>query len=246
MSQRKLRADQLLVEQKLAPNRSKAQALILAGRVYLDERKIEKAGTQLPRETKLSVRAGPRFVSRGGDKLSGALDDLNVKPQGLICVDVGASTGGFTDCLLQRGAARVYAVDVGRGLLADPLRADPRVVVMERTNARTLTAEMFQEPPGLACVDASFISITKLLPALASSLKAGARLLAMVKPQFEVGRKEAQRSRGVIRDESVRAKAIESVIATLPGHRFEFQRSVDSRVSGPKGNVEHFILARRC
>ena len=165
MSARK-RADLLLVERGLAESRTRAQALLLAGRVYSGEQRIEKSGTLLPADIELEVRGKERFVSRGGHKLEGALDALGLDVQGAVAIDVGASTGGFTDCLLQRDAARVYAVDVGQGQLAKKLGDDPRVVVMDRTNARHLEAEQFAEPIDLIVIDASFISLDKLMPAL--------------------------------------------------------------------------------
>jgi 23S rRNA (cytidine1920-2'-O)/16S rRNA (cytidine1409-2'-O)-methyltransferase len=241
----KRRVDVLLTERGLAPSRSAAQALVLAGQVFSGERRIDKAGTEVPTSAALSVRAGPRFVSRGGEKLDGAIEALRVTVAARVCVDLGASTGGFTDCLLQRGASKVYAVDVGYGQLASKLTADPRVVVRDRTNARHLAALDFAEPIELAVVDASFISLDKLMPALSGLLGSGAELLALIKPQFEVGREEARRSKGVIRDQTVRSSAIQAAISTVSSSGFEVMGSVDSSVAGPKGNVEHFVLARR-
>ncbi|MCE7894797.1 MAG: TlyA family RNA methyltransferase, partial [Sorangiineae bacterium PRO1] len=199
----KLRADVALVERALAASRTQAQALILAGRVFSGERRVEKAGELLADDAELQVRGAPRFVSRGGDKLEGALTELAVDVADQVVLDIGASTGGFTDCVLQHGASRVYAVDVGHGQLAQKLRADPRVVVMERTNARHLSAASFPEPIGLVVVDASFIGIEKLMPAISAILPRAGRLLALVKPQFEAGRDAARRARGVIRDPEV-------------------------------------------
>ena len=241
----KRRIDLLLVEQGLAPSRAMAQALVLAGKVFVGERRIDKAGTELVTDSEITVRDGERFASRGGYKLLGALEALSCDVTGATCADVGASTGGFTDCLLQRGARKVYAIDVGNGQLAHKLVTDPRVVILDRTNARHLGAEHFQEPLDLVVVDASFISLEKLLPAITSWLAPGARLLAMVKPQFEVGRDEARRQRGVIRDQAVRGAAIERVLASIRASSFEVQGGVDSAVPGPKGNVEYFVLARR-
>lgn len=241
----KLRADVALVERALAASRAQAQALILAGRVYSGERRIEKSGELVPEGAELVVRGGPRFVSRGGDKLEGALGDLGVDVTGAVVVDVGASTGGFTDCVLQHGAARVYAVDVGHGQLAHELRDDPRVTVMERTNARHLDAGSFPEPITLVVVDASFIGIDKLMPAIAKMLGPGGRLLALVKPQFEAGREAARRARGVIKDPAVRAAAIGEARAAIAAAGFALDGECDSRVAGPKGNVERFVLATR-
>ena len=241
----KKRADVLLVEKGLARSRSEAQALLLAGRVFAGDRRIEKAGTSLAEETELSVRGGKRFVSRGGNKLDGALSDLGLDVTGATCVDIGASTGGFTDCLLQRGAVRVHAVDVGRGLLDHKLRTDDRVDVREETNARTLTGGDFDASIDWIVVDASFIGMSKLLPAIAAILSEGGQLLALVKPQFEVGRDEARRSKGVIRDPDVRDSAVAQVREQIAAAGFDILGGCDSRVAGPKGNVEYFVWAKR-
>ena len=226
-------------------SRTRAQARILAGQVFWDSRRIDKAGDQVPEDAVLRVTELERYCSRGGKKLEGALADLQVDVTGVVAVDVGASTGGFTDCVLQHGAARVYAVDVGHGQLAEKLRQDPRVVVMDRTNARQLTAESFPEPIGLTLVDASFISLDKLLPAIAAFLPSGGRLLALIKPQFEVGREEATRSRGVVSDEAVRSEAVARALAHVEAAGFSLVGDARCRVPGPQGNVEHFVLARR-
>lgn len=239
----KSRVDVLLVERGLAESRARAQALVLAGKVFSGERRIEKAGVELLADAELSVRETERFASRGGYKLLGALEALSVNVTDTICADVGASTGGFTDCVLQLGARKVYAIDVGHGQLAHKLVTDTRVVVMDRTNARHVTREAFAEPLSLVVVDASFISLEKLLPAIASWLSPGARLLAMVKPQFEVGRDEARRAQGVIKDPEVRRAAIERVLDSVRASGFEIQGGADSTVPGPKGNVEYFVLA---
>jgi 23S rRNA (cytidine1920-2'-O)/16S rRNA (cytidine1409-2'-O)-methyltransferase len=245
MSERtkRTRADQLLVDLKLAPTRSRAQALLLAGRVYASERRVDKAGTMLPVDCPLEVRGQARFVSRGGDKLDAALDDLGTEVKDLVAADLGASTGGFTDCLLQRGARRIYAIDVGRGQLAQQLRSDPRVVNMEGVNARHLTAESLPEAVDLVVIDASFISLTKLLSAARALLAPGGRMLALVKPQFEVGKRAASKGRGVVRDPELRRTAIDSVIASIQRAGLCVLAECPSRVRGPKGNLEHFVLA---
>ena len=241
----KIRADLLLVEQGHAETRSRAQSLILSGRVYEGERRIDKSGDLLPGDAVLNVKRAERFVSRGGEKLEGAIAALAVEVHGLVCADVGASTGGFTDCLLQRGAARVFAIDVGWGQLAQPLRVDPRVIVLERTNARHLTLEAVGgSKVDLCVVDVSFIGLAKLLPAIAGIVKPGGQLLALVKPQFEAGREEAARGKGVIRDEEVRMAAVARVREALDEHGFEITGEADSEVIGPKGNRERFVLAR--
>jgi 23S rRNA (cytidine1920-2'-O)/16S rRNA (cytidine1409-2'-O)-methyltransferase len=217
----------------------------LAGQVFWDSRRIEKAGDLVPENAELRVTELERYCSRGGKKLEAALADLGVDVEGMVAVDIGASTGGFSDCLLQHGAARVYAVDVGAGQLAEKLRQDPRVVVMDRTNARHLTPKSFPEAISLTVVDASFISLDKLLPAIAAISPAGARLLALIKPQFEVGREEATRGHGVVSDERVRSEAVAGALAAVAAAGFEVVGDAACRVPGPKGNVEHFVFARR-
>lgn len=245
MPENRRRADVLLVERGLAPTRAKAQALLLAGQVYSAEQRVEKAGQLLALDAPLRINQAERFVSRGGHKLEGALDALTLDVSGRIAADIGASTGGFSDCLLQRGVTKVYAVDVGERQLAARLLEDPRVVVMDRTNARYLEASAFAEPLELAVVDASFIGIEKLLPALARILPAGSQLLALIKPQFEAGKQEAARSKGVIRDPALRTQLIECAQQSVAEHGFEILGGCDSSLPGPKGNVEYFVFARR-
>lgn len=241
----KIRADLLLVERGLVPSRAKAQALLLAGQVWSGTERVEKAGQLLASDAPLRVAEPERFVSRGGHKLDGALKTLGVSVSGLVCVDVGASTGGFTDCLLQADARKVYAVDVGENQLAAKLRADARVVVLDRTNARYLEAPQFAEPLELAVVDASFIGIEMLLPALGRILPSGATLLALIKPQFQAGKREAARARGVIRDPALRQELIQRALTQVTQHGFEVLGGADSELAGPKGNVEYFVHARR-
>lgn len=240
-----MRADLLLVERGLSESRSRAAALILAGEVFSGERRIEKAGEQLSSDAPLRVRETQKYVSRGGLKLEGALDDTGFDPVGLRVADIGASTGGFTDCLLDRGACRVFAVDVGHGQLAEKLRQDPRVVVMERTNARTLTAHDVEGGVDLVVIDASFIGLEKLLPAAMDVTHRGGHLLALIKPQFEVGREQATRAGGVIRDPVVRHEAIARVLSSVEKAGFTVLSDHPCRLPGPKGNVEHFVLARK-
>ncbi|AUX37768.1 MULTISPECIES: TlyA family RNA methyltransferase [Sorangium] len=245
----RVRADALLVARKLAASRTEAQALIMAGKVTSGPRRIDKPGTLLPEDAEVHVASGPRFVSRGGDKLEHALAAFaaqhGLDVAGKTCVDVGASTGGFTDCLLQRGAARVFAVDVGYGQLASKLRADPRVEVRDRVNARELRREDFDCPIDLVVVDASFISISRLIEAIARLLRPSGDLVALIKPQFEAGREAAARGRGVIRDEATRLAAIAEARQAIEAAGFSVVGEVDSAVRGPKGNVEHFVHARR-
>ena len=245
----RVRIDQLLVERGLAESRAKAQALIMAGAVSSGGRRVDKVGTPVEADADVVVTSrGSRFVSRGGDKLDPALTAFvgaGLDVTGCVAVDVGASTGGFTDCLLQRGATKVYAVDVGYGQLAARLRGDPRVVVRERTNARDLAATDFTEPIDLVVVDASFIGLGKLLPAIASIVRPGGALVALVKPQFEAGKEAVNRGRGVIRDPEVREQAIADVRREVADAGFAIRGEVDSTVAGPKGNVERFVYATR-
>jgi 23S rRNA (cytidine1920-2'-O)/16S rRNA (cytidine1409-2'-O)-methyltransferase len=229
----KKRVDQLLVERGLAETRSQAQALVLAGRV----RGFDKPGQQVADDVELEVEQPPPFVSRGGEKLRNALDALGVDVAGRDCADVGASTGGFTDCLLQAGAARVVAIDVGYGQLHPKLREDPRVVVLERTNARELRELPFA--PKLVTCDVSFISVTKALPPVLALARPGWEALVLVKPQFEAGRAHAPK--GVVRDVTVRRKVLESVIEAARAWGGETAGVVDSGVPGPKGNREFFV-----
>jgi len=242
----KVRADQLLVARGLAPTRARAQAQILAGAVYSGDARIDKPGTTLPEDAPLTVRGADHpYVSRGGVKLEGALTAFAMDVRGLRCLDLGASTGGFTDCLLQRGAREVVAVDVGYGQLAHKLRTDPRVRVMERTNGRTLTPDAIGGEVDLTVVDASFIGLGRLLEAIARCTRPGGELVALVKPQFEVGREEAARGRGVIRDAAVREKAIDGALCDVAAAGFDLLGSVDAVIAGPKGNLEAFVRARR-
>jgi 23S rRNA (cytidine1920-2'-O)/16S rRNA (cytidine1409-2'-O)-methyltransferase len=243
---RKVRIDQLVVDRGLAPSRTKAQALLLAGRVLADGERVDKAGVLVAESAEVSLKGEVMpYVSRGGVKLAGAIDAFAVPVSGLRCLDVGASTGGFTDCLLQRGAKSVAAVDVGYGQLATKLRTDARVLVKERTNARTLAPEDIGGEVDLTVVDASFIGLGKLLDAIARCTKKGGQLLALVKPQFEVGREEASKSKGVVRDEKIRAAAIERVATEVRAAGFRVLGERDSTLAGPRGNVEAFIWAER-
>jgi 23S rRNA (cytidine1920-2'-O)/16S rRNA (cytidine1409-2'-O)-methyltransferase len=242
---KKVRADALLLSLDLAPSRAKAQALILAGEVYLGETRIDKPGSLLRADAALAVRTRDKFVSRGGLKLEGALEDLNYDPRGKSAADVGASTGGFTDCLLQYGAAHVFAIDVGHGQLVQKLRDDPRVTVLERVNARHVTPVQLGGGVELCVVDASFIGLAKLLPAIFEFVLPGGHLLALIKPQFEVGAEVASRARGVIRDDDVRQQAIDKTLQEINAGGFFALRDAPCRLKGPKGNLEHFVLAER-
>jgi 23S rRNA (cytidine1920-2'-O)/16S rRNA (cytidine1409-2'-O)-methyltransferase len=236
------RLDELVVARGLAESRSKAQALILAGRVLVDDAPQGKPGTRVAADAALRVRgAERRYVSRGGEKLAGALAELGVPVTSRRCLDVGASTGGFTDCLLQHGAAHVIALDVGYGQLDVRLRGDPRVAVIERVNAREMSAEQVPpEPPvELAVVDVSFISATLVLPRIAA-LAPGADVLVMVKPQFEVGRERVGKG-GVVRDDADRAAAVSRVRSAGEQLGYAARGEAESRLAGPAGNREVFL-----
>jgi len=241
----KVRADQLLVERGLAESRARAQALILAGLVFSGERKIEKAGQALAPDAALEVRGKAHpWVSRGGVKLAHALEHFGWDVTGAVALDVGASTGGFTDVLLQRGAARVFAVDVGTNQLAWSLRQDPRVIVHERTNARYLTDEIVAEPVDIVTCDASFIALAKVLDTALEFAKPGGRLIALVKPQFEAERGEIGKS-GVVRDPAVHARVCAAAAAWLQARGWQVEGVTPSPITGPEGNVEFLIAARK-
>jgi 23S rRNA (cytidine1920-2'-O)/16S rRNA (cytidine1409-2'-O)-methyltransferase len=239
---RRVRLDRLMVDRGLAPSRERAQALILAGRVLVDGRPAGKAGTMLPADAPVVVSSPDHpFVGRGGVKLEGALESLGVDPAGRVALDVGASTGGFTDCLLRRGARRVYALDVGAGQLDWSLRQDPRVVTMERVNARYLNAGDLPEAIDLAVADVSFISLRLVLPALRPLLAPGGRIVALVKPQFEVGRDDVGRG-GIVRDPALHRRAVLSVAQAAIAAGFALRGGCPSPLPGAEGNVEFFLL----
>ena len=218
----------------------------MAGAVSSGGRRVDKVGTLVDSDAELAVDGGSRFVSRGGDKLDHALEQFaqaGLEVKGAICADLGASTGGFTDCLLSRGAAKVYAVDVGYGQLAFSLRQDARVVVRERTNAKNLARDDFAELIDVVVVDASFIGLGMLMTAIGRIVRPGGALVALVKPQFEAGKEAARRGRGVIRDPEVRARAIESAKEAVTRAGFSIRAEVDSALAGPKGNRERFLYA---
>jgi 23S rRNA (cytidine1920-2'-O)/16S rRNA (cytidine1409-2'-O)-methyltransferase len=231
----KQRLDLLLHQRGLAPSREKARAMIMAGEVLVNGQVVDKPGAQVNTEADVSVQSKPRFVSRGGEKLAWALETFPVSPAGRVCADVGASTGGFTDCLLQYGAARVYALDVGYGQLAYSLRQDPRVVVMERTNARYV--ETLPEPVSLVVVDASFISLKLLLPVIKGWLTPEADVITLVKPQFEAGKQDVGKG-GVVKDRRVHERVLEDVLLFARGQGFVVAGLTTSPVKGPAGNIE--------
>ena len=243
----KKRLDVLLTEQGYADTRSKAQAIIMAGQVYVDGQKADKPGTSFEETVQIEVRGQTcPYVSRGGLKLEKALRDFGVKPEGFVCSDSGASTGGFTDCLLQQGARKVFAIDVGYGQLDWKIRNDPRVVVMERTNIRYVTPEELGEPLDLSVIDVSFISLSIVLPTIKTLLKDNAgQVLCLIKPQFEAG-KEKVGKKGVVRDPATHKEVLDAFVALAHELNFTILGLTFSPVKGPEGNIEflgHLTLA---
>ena len=242
---KKKRIDHLLVERGLAESRSRAQAYVMAGLVFSGERRIDKSGQQIAEDSPIELRGQDHpWVSRGGLKLAHALDHFGVTPKSRTCIDVGASTGGFTDVMLQNGAEKVYAVDVGRGQLAWKLRQDDRVVVLEKTNARYLTNELITDPIGFIGCDASFIGLQTVLPAALALAKSGAIAIALIKPQFEVGRGQVGKG-GVVRDPDLHREVcerIENWFSGLAG--WHVMGITESPITGPEGNKEFLIAAR--
>jgi 23S rRNA (cytidine1920-2'-O)/16S rRNA (cytidine1409-2'-O)-methyltransferase len=236
------RLDAALVERGLVPSRARAQAAVAAGQVRVNGAVAARPAAPVDDDADLVVAAPPPFVSRGGEKLAGALDDFGLDVADARALDLGASTGGFTDCLLQRGAASVVAVDVGYGQLAWPLRNDPRVTVLERTNARRLTPEGVNPPADLVTCDLAFISVETVWPAVAGCLTPSHRAVVLVKPQFEVGKGQVS-SGGVVRDPALHAQAIDRVVAALADHGGQVLGVSASRLVGPKGNREFFVYA---
>lgn len=240
----KARLDVLLVERGLATSRERAQAILLAGQVRVNGVRAEKAGSQVATDARIEIVGETlRYASRGGLKLEGALEDFGVDPRDRICLDVGSSTGGFTDCLLQRGARKVFAVDVSIDQLDWKLRQDPRVATVER-NARYLRSADISEPPALIVVDVSFISVTKILPAILPIAPAGSEFLILIKPQFELEKRDVGKG-GIVRDASLREKAVERVRAAAADAGLEILGVRPSHVTGAEGNQEYFLHARR-
>ena len=233
----KKRIDLLLVERGLAESRNRAQRLVMAGEVRVEGEMVHKPSAQVEEDAKIEIRERPPYVSRGGKKLAAAVDSFRVAIDGKVCADVGASTGGFTDCLLQNGAVKVYAIDVGYGILHWKLRQDPRVVVMERTNARYV--EILPEPVSLVTIDASFISLAILLPAIKGWFgDENGQTIALIKPQFEAGRKAAAVHAGVIKDEAVHQRVLDETLTQAMDLGFWPVGLIASPIKGPKGNVE--------
>lgn len=241
----KERLDVVLVERGLCDSRSKAQALIMSGEVYVNGQKSDKAGTPVEDEAVVELRGNPcPYVSRGGLKLEKALRDFGVDPTGFVCSDSGASTGGFTDCLLQKGAKKVFAIDVGYGQLAWSIRQDPRVVCMERTNIRYVTPEQLGELLDLSVVDVSFISLRIVLPAIRALLKPTGQILCLIKPQFEAGREKVGK-KGVVRDPKVHEEVIEKVIDFAATVGLESRELEFSPIKGPEGNIEYLLHLKK-
>ncbi|MBI5090839.1 MAG: TlyA family RNA methyltransferase [Candidatus Hydrogenedentes bacterium] len=240
----KVRLD-AIVQRQTGLSPTQAQGLIYAGRVYsVGGEKLDKPGSRFPVDTAVVVKEGPRYVSRGGEKLEAALREFQIDVRGVVAIDVGASTGGFTDCLLQHGATRVFAVDVGYGQLAWPLRQDPRVAVFERTNIRRLTPEMLPEPPAFFTVDCSFISLRAVLPPLLTLLKEHASGVALIKPQFEAGRNEVEKG-GVVRDGGVHEQVVEEILGVARELGFARNDVIPSPLLGPAGNREFLAYLRQ-
>jgi 23S rRNA (cytidine1920-2'-O)/16S rRNA (cytidine1409-2'-O)-methyltransferase len=245
MTSRRQRLDRLLAERGLAPSRQRAAALIIEGKVRVDGQRARKAGQTVAPDARVEVlEEHEAYVSRGGIKLAGALDFFCLSVAGLVAMDVGASTGGFTDCLLQRGVRRVYAVDVGYGQLAWKLRQDQRVVAIERTNVRYLTREEVPEPVDLATIDTSFISLTKVIPRVVEFLKEGGRLLALIKPQFEVGRGLVGKG-GVVREPGLHQRVVSELECFCRDQGLAVEGVTESPLLGPKGNREFFLSAMK-
>lgn len=241
----KTRLDILLVDRGLQESRQKAQATIMAGIVYVNDRRVDKPGTAVPNDAHVEVRGKTlRYVSRGGLKLEKAMQVWPIDLRDKTCADIGASTGGFTDCMLQNGARKVYAVDVGTNQLAWTLRTDPRVVCLEKTNARTLTAEQVPDPLAFASIDVSFISLKLIFPALYPLLKEGGQVVCLIKPQFEAGREKVGK-KGVVRDSAVHLEVLESFLHHAHDNGFSIQGITYSPIRGPEGNIEYLGFLRK-
>jgi 23S rRNA (cytidine1920-2'-O)/16S rRNA (cytidine1409-2'-O)-methyltransferase len=242
---RKQRLDVLMVERGLAESRTRARALILAGQVIVGDQRVDKPGALVVEDAEIRLKGEVLpYVSRGGLKLKAAIDHFALGVRGKVCADIGASTGGFTDCLLQEGAARVYAIDVGYGQLHEKLRSDPRVISRERVNARYLGEQEIPEKVGLIAVDVSFISLKQVLPAVLPKLEPGGLLVALVKPQFEVGREKVGKG-GVVRDAEARAEAIRDIERFVAEAGLEVMGVIDSPVPGPAGNIEALLVGKK-
>jgi len=235
---KKTRLDALLVERELIDSRERAKAVIMSGNVFVDGNRADKPGALIKNEAGIEVRSLPEYVSRGGLKLEKAIKYFGFSAEGKICIDIGASTGGFTDCLLKNGAAMVYAVDVGYGQLAWKIRSDPRVTVMERTNIRYATPKMFEKKPELATIDVSFISLALVLPVVKTLLTNDGEVISLIKPQFEAGREKVGK-KGVVRDEGTHLEVLEAFVLNAKASDFLIKDMTFSPVRGPEGNIEY-------
>jgi 23S rRNA (cytidine1920-2'-O)/16S rRNA (cytidine1409-2'-O)-methyltransferase len=241
----KIRVDRLLVDRGISESRERAQALILAGQVLVNGRKQDKAGSLVPEDGEIRILGEVLpYVSRGGLKLEAALREFKIDVSGSTALDVGASTGGFTDCLLQRGAAKVYAVDVGYGQMAWKIRQDPRVVVIERSNIREAGPSLIPEPVDIVVIDVSFISLEKVVPSVLQFLKPGSGLIALIKPQFEVGKEQVGKG-GIVRDEEARKAAVNRITEFVLAAGLDIQGIIPSPITGQDGNVEYLVHARK-
>lgn len=243
-----LRLDQALVDRGLCDSREKAKRAILAGQVRVNDQVAGKPSDSVGEDDRIGLDAPEKYVSRGGFKLEQALEHFKINVAGFIGIDIGASTGGFTDCLLQRGATKVYAVDVGHGQLAWKLRRDKRVVVMEKTNGRELTAAKMPQPfapADIAVIDCSFISLRKIIPAAVALLKGSGKIVALIKPQFEAGKKEADKGAGVIRDAEIHERVLRELQAFVDSRELKWQGVVESPLVGPAGNKEFLVLIEK-
>lgn len=242
----KTRLDVLLTEQGLQESRQKAQATIMSGLVFVNGQRVDKPGTAVPNDAKIEIRGNTlKYVSRGGLKLEKAMAEFPIELNGCICGDIGASTGGFTDCMLQNGASKVYSVDVGYGQLAWKLREDPRVVCMERTNARYLTPEQIPDPLDFASIDVSFISLKLIFPALYGLLRQGGEIACLIKPQFEAGREKVGK-KGVVRDPAVHLEVLEHFLTHAKESHFTVLGITYSPIRGPEGNNEYLGYLKKC
>ncbi len=241
----KFRLDRLLVEKGIAPSRERAQALIIEGKVLVDGMPVLKAGTLIRQEAQIELRGGDiPYVSRGGIKLEEAIRHFNITMREKIAMDVGSSTGGFTDCMLQHGASKVYCIDVGYGQLAWKLRQDPRVVLLERTNIRHLEKSRIPDEIDIATIDVSFISLKKVVPCVLKFLKENGEIIALIKPQFEVGKADVGKG-GIVKDEKKRLKAVERVKEELSSLNLEISGVIRSPIAGQKGNIEYLIYMKK-
>ena len=237
----KIRLDQYLVQNGLVQSRERAKALIMAGVVFVNQQKVDKAGEMIKEDAVVEVRGHDiGYVSRGGLKLEKAMKCFPLTPEGKVCMDIGASTGGFTDCMLQNGAVKVYAVDVGNGQLAWKLRQDERVVCMEKTNIRYVTREQVAEPIEFSSIDVAFISLTKVLEPVKALLTPDGEVVALIKPQFEAGREQVGK-KGVVRDKAVHLEVVERILAYASGIGFQILNLEFSPIKGPEGNIEYLV-----